>query len=479
MATDPPQEFGNRYRIDGLIAEGGMARVYEGTDTVLGRTVAIKVLSASLAIDPAFVARFQREAQSVASLNHPNLVGVYDIGTEGDFHYIVMEYVRGSTLDAMIRQSAPLDPKRVASIAISVCEGLGAAHLKGIVHRDIKPANIMIEPGEQVKVMDFGIAKTSTDGLTQVGAVLGTVRYLAPEQAYGEPVDERADIYALGCVMYEMLTGRPPTSGESLMEIAHKLGTEQPPPPSALNPDVPAYLDRVVMKALEKNPADRYSSTAGMALDLRDRVSAPAAAAGAPPPTMAQTASDRTRVMQRPANTPPRRLGLLIPALILLAGGAWFTFANLVGDRTPAPGPGPTSLELSVSPPAPSPAPEDSPTPIPTPTPSPSPTPSETPDDEPTDPPVDPALRSAANAIAGLVNSGVASGSISERAGRNVIDEVEKVVSEAEKADLEDAAANVVDAREEVAKYLDREEMSPRDAGAINAQLNRMAAALG
>ncbi len=146
-----------------------MARVYQGTDTVLGRTVAIKVLSASLAMDPAFVARFQREAQSVASLNHPNLVGVYDIGAEGDYHYIVMEYVQGSTLDAVIRQYAPLDADRVVAIASSVCEGLGAAHMKGIIHRDVKPANIMVEPGGRVKVMDFGIAKSGTDGHTQVG----------------------------------------------------------------------------------------------------------------------------------------------------------------------------------------------------------------------------------------------------------------------------------------------------------------------
>jgi serine/threonine-protein kinase len=155
MASDLPAQFGNRYRIDSLIAEGGMARVYRGTDTVLGRTVAIKVLSASLAQDPSFVARFQREAQSVASLNHPNLVGVYDIGTEGDYHYIVMEYVQGSTLDAVIRQGAPMDPDRVAAIATAVCEGRGAAHVKGIVHRDNKTANNIKEPGGRVKVMDF------------------------------------------------------------------------------------------------------------------------------------------------------------------------------------------------------------------------------------------------------------------------------------------------------------------------------------
>ncbi|HEX2149637.1 MAG TPA: protein kinase [Actinomycetota bacterium] len=487
MATDLPQLFANRYRIDGLIAEGGMARVYQGTDTVLGRTVAIKVLSASLATDPAFVARFEREAQSVASLNHPNLVGVYDIGSEGGFHYIVMEYVEGSTLDAVIRQNAPLDPDLVASIAASVCEGLGAAHKKGIVHRDIKPANIMIEPAGRVKVMDFGIAKTSSEGLTQVGAVLGTVKYLAPEQAYGRAIDERTDIYALGAVMYEMLTGRPPTSGETLMEIAHNLETEQPLPPSMLNPQVPAYLDRITMTALAKDPEDRYPSTADMALDLRGGLpgavpGVAAAAAVTSSPTVVQAAGDRTRVMQPvPVEAPPRRLGLLVAAILLLVGGAYFVFANLLADDSPPVVHSPTPPVVTSAPASPTPSPTPTPTesPTPSPSPSPSPTPSETPDEEETVPAVDPAVRSAAGNIQGLVNAGIASGSISERAGRNVIDEVQKILSEAEKGDLEDAVSDVEDAREEVAKYVEREELSAQDAAAINAQLNRMAAALG
>lgn len=492
MPPDVPQLFGNRYRIDGLIAEGGMARVYRGTDTVLGRTVAIKVLSASLAMDPAFVARFQREAQSVASLNHPNLVGVYDIGAEGDYHYIVMEYVQGSTLDAVIREYAPLDAGRVIAIALSVCDGLGAAHMKGIIHRDVKPANIMVEPGGKVKVMDFGIAKSGTDGHTQVGAVLGTVKYLAPEQAYGRPLDERADIYALGCVIYEMLTGQPPISGDSLMEIAHKLASEQPPPPSALNPEVPAHLDRIVMRALAKDPNDRYSSTASMAMDLRDELPAAGAVPAATAvvsssPTIVQSPGDRTRVMQqRPVEPPPHRWGLLAAALLLLAGGGYFLFSNLLGGADP-PAPTPTpSLELSVAPasPTPSPTPSRSPTPSPSPAPSPTPTPSETPDEEEEEeepvPTVNRAtLQSAAAAIQGVLNSGVASGSISERASDNIMDEVAKVLSEADKGDIDDAATNVDEARQEVAKYLEREEISPSEASAVNAQLNRMASAFG
>ncbi|HVL51235.1 MAG TPA: protein kinase, partial [Actinomycetota bacterium] len=359
MAKEIPEELGNRYRIDRPIAEGGMARVYEGTDTLLGRKVALKVLSAKLAVDPAFIARFEREAQAVASLNHPNLVGVFDIGADGEFHYIVMEYVEGLTLDAVIKRDAPMPPDRVTAITLAVCEGLGVAHNQGIIHRDIKPANIMIEPSGRVKVMDFGIAKTKTEGLTQAGAVLGTVKYLAPEQAHGAPVDGRTDIYALGCVMYEMLTGRPPISGESLMEIATRLMTEEPPPPSHLVPGIPAQMDRVVMRALAKDPEDRYANTAALQGDLDGSAPAVAAAgavagagAAGSDPTLVQSRGDRTRVMSgEPAGDPPRRLGFLILGVLLLAGGAIALLSNFIGSDTP---------------PAPSPAPLEEPTPTPT-----------------------------------------------------------------------------------------------------------------
>ncbi|HYO00248.1 MAG TPA: hypothetical protein VEU28_11290, partial [Actinomycetota bacterium] len=260
-----------------------------------------------------------------------------------------------------------------------------------------------------------------------------------------------------------------------------------PLPPSMLNPQVPAYLDRITMTALAKDPEDRYADTADMALDLRGRLpgavpGVAAAAAVTSSPTIVQAAGDRTRVMQPvPVEAPPRRLGLLVAGLLLLAGGAYFVFANLLSDDSPPVLNSPTPPVVTSAPASPTPSPTPSPTESPTPSlsPTPSPTPSETPDDEETVPPVDPAVRSAAGNIQGLVNAGIASGSISERAGRNVIDEVEKVVSEAEKGDLEDAISNVDDARQEVAKYVEREEMSAQDAAAINAQLNRMAAALG
>ncbi|HEX2054588.1 MAG TPA: protein kinase [Actinomycetota bacterium] len=482
MARELPEQLGNRYRIDRLIAEGGMARVYQGTDTVLGRTVALKVLSANLASDPAFIARFEREAQAVASLNHPNLVGIYDIGSDGDLHYIVLEYVEGSTLDAVIRSQAPMDPDRVVAITLSVCAGLQAAHDKGIVHRDIKPANIMIEPDGRVKVMDFGIAKTKTEGLTEVGAVLGTVRYLAPEQAYGKPVDRRADIYAVGCVMYEMLTGRPPITGDTLMEMATKLASEEPEPPSALVPGIPAFLERVVMTALAKRPEDRYADTTSLARDLGAATFTPpapgaSADAGA---TIVQAPSERTRVLREaPPPEPPRRIGLLVAAVLLIAGGAIALAVNLLsGDERP---PAAQTLQPPPPPPppSPSPTPSESPSPSPTPTPteSPSPTPAETPAGG--DPAKAQALRGAGGRISGILGAAVQSGQASERAADNIMDEVNKAISENDRGDVDDAFDAVEDARQEVDKYLDREELAPSVASAVGAQLNQMTQILG
>jgi beta-lactam-binding protein with PASTA domain/predicted Ser/Thr protein kinase len=256
-----------RYEIAELLGQGGMARVFGGTDSVLGRSVAVKVLSPQYAQDDQFVARFRREAQAAAGLNHPNIVSVYDTGSQGDVHYIVMEYVEGRTLRDVIRQEGPILPERVAEIGQAVARALASAHQAGLVHRDIKPGNIMLTPDGEVKVMDFGIARTSTgDTLTQTAAVLGTASYLSPEQAQGEPVDARSDIYSLGCVLYEMLTGRPPFTGDSPVAIAYKHVREDPVPPSRTNPDVPDPMEAVVMKAMAKNPENRYQT----ADELRD-----------------------------------------------------------------------------------------------------------------------------------------------------------------------------------------------------------------
>jgi beta-lactam-binding protein with PASTA domain/predicted Ser/Thr protein kinase len=261
--------LGDRYEIEGVLGQGGMAKVFQGHDNVLGRPVAVKVLSPQFAGDQQFVARFRREAQAAAALNHPNIVSVFDTGSQNDVHYIVMEHVRGRTLRDTIRAEGPLLPERAAEIAEAVARALSSAHEAGLVHRDIKPGNIMLTSDGEVKVMDFGIARTATgDTLTQTAAVLGTASYLSPEQAQGESVDGRSDIYSLGCVLYEMLTGNPPFTGDSPVAIAYKHVRDDPVPPSRINKDVPKDLDAVVMKSMAKNPANRYQSADELRQDL-------------------------------------------------------------------------------------------------------------------------------------------------------------------------------------------------------------------
>jgi eukaryotic-like serine/threonine-protein kinase len=259
----------DRYEIDTVLGQGGMAKVFKGTDRVLGRTVAVKVLSPQFSGDDNFVSRFRREAQSAAGLNHPNIVSVYDTGDQNDVHYIVMEYIEGRTLRDVIRQEGPIHPQRAVEVGEALARALAAAHEAGLVHRDVKPGNIMFTRDGEVKVTDFGIARTATgDTLTQTAAVLGTASYLSPEQAQGTSVDARSDIYSLGCVMYEMLTGRPPFTGDSPVSIAYKHVKEDPVPPARLNPDIPAPLEAVVMKCMAKNPENRYQTAQELREDL-------------------------------------------------------------------------------------------------------------------------------------------------------------------------------------------------------------------
>ena len=261
--------LGERYNVDRSVGRGGMAQVYEGTDTVLGRTVAIKVLAPQYARDEAFVARFRREAQAVARLNHPGVVSVYDTGSDDGVHYIVMEYVPGRTLAQVLEQEGRLQPERAAEIARSVAQALAFAHSAGIIHRDVKPGNIMLGSSGGVKVMDFGIARAlSSQTLTQTATVLGTASYLSPEQAQGEALDARSDIYSLGVVLYEMLTGRPPFSGDTPVAVAYKHVREDPVLPSTLAPEVTPDLEAIVMKAMAKNAANRYATSQEMAEDL-------------------------------------------------------------------------------------------------------------------------------------------------------------------------------------------------------------------
>jgi beta-lactam-binding protein with PASTA domain/tRNA A-37 threonylcarbamoyl transferase component Bud32 len=263
--------LGGRYQLGEVLGYGGMAEVFRGRDIRLGRDVAVKVLRADLARDPSFINRFRREAQAAASLNHPAVVSVYDTGEEDATPYIVMEFVDGRTLRDVIRQDGRLMPRRALEIVAAVCAALEYSHRAGIVHRDIKPGNVMLTPTGDVKVMDFGIARAlaaTAATATQTAAVMGTAQYLSPEQARGELVDARSDVYSTGVLLYELLTGAPPFQGDSPVAVAYQHVREEPVPPSDVDPDLPASLDAVVMKSLAKNPANRYQSAGEFRADL-------------------------------------------------------------------------------------------------------------------------------------------------------------------------------------------------------------------
>ena len=339
--------LGERYQVEARIGAGGMAEVYRGFDSVLNRTVAIKVLLPQMARDTSFVQRFRREAQAAARLNQPNIVGVYDTGADDGTQFIVMEFIEGRTLAEFMATGRRPTPTQAAEIAQKIAAAIAAAHAQGVIHRDIKPGNVMITRDGVIKVMDFGIARVlGPETAPQTSAVLGTASYLSPEQAQGGPVDARTDIYSLGAVLYELLTGRPPFTGESPVAVAYKQVNETPAIPSSLNADVPAALDAVVMKALSKNPSNRYQTAEEFSADLERAV------AGQPveaTPLMPVGAGDATQVISRPSSQtavlpPPEEpkgsgrkvwLGILIGLLLfgLLAGGSYLLVNSLTGDN--------------------------------------------------------------------------------------------------------------------------------------------------
>lgn len=280
--ADIPAVLAGRYEVRKLIGRGGMAEVHIGYDKRLSRTVAIKILRTDLAQDPLFLARFRREAQSAAALNHPSIVSVYDTGEEQvpsstpnkpplSLPYIIMEYVNGRTVSSLLVDGDPVPIAEAVQIAVGVLNALEYSHHEGIIHRDIKPGNIMLTPDGKVKVMDFGIARAIADSaatMTKTNSVVGTAQYLSPEQARGEVVDARSDLYSTGCLLYELLTGKPPFSGESAVAVAYQHVQETPRPASQVASDIPDAIDRVVMKSLAKRREDRYQSAAEFREDL-------------------------------------------------------------------------------------------------------------------------------------------------------------------------------------------------------------------
>jgi eukaryotic-like serine/threonine-protein kinase len=293
----PGTLLGGRYEVIRLLSRGGMAEVYLATDRQLGRRVAIKVILEQLAEDERFVARFRREARAAASLSHPNVVSVHDVGSHHGVPFLVMENVPGRTLAEILREQGPLPPDRVAEIGAAAALALAAAHRAGIVHRDVKPGNIMLTDSGQVKVLDFGIARAlQWTPITDTYSVHGTAEYMSPEQVRGEGVDRRSDLYSLGAVLYELLAGRPLFAGESSLAVAYKHIEETPPPP-----DAPGDLTAIVMRCLAKHPADRHRDAGQLAADLaRFRAGQPAATAPVPAPAP-------TRILREAWNEPPTR----------------------------------------------------------------------------------------------------------------------------------------------------------------------------
>lgn len=352
--VDDRRLYSNRYQVTHLIARGGMAMVYRAQDTLLNRAVALKILYPELSADPLFVERFRREAQAAANLSHPNIVPVFDWGEDSGTYFIVMELVEGTSLADMLRGGATISPARSAQIVAQVAAALGYAHRSGVVHRDVKPGNILITRDGQVKVTDFGIAQavSSEDHLAEAGSVMGTATYFSPEQASGEAVDGRSDVYALGVVLYEMLVGRPPFIGDTPVDVSSQHVNAAVPAMSKFSDSVPKDLEAIVMEALRKSPDQRYQTADELRADLirfsegqpvqasqrdvaffgADATRAVAAVPGEKTRSVPIMSGPRTDVRRRRTNYVfPIIIGLLV---LLLIGGAIGAYEYVQHNKT-------------------------------------------------------------------------------------------------------------------------------------------------
>ena len=355
-------ELGQRYRLVRRIAVGGMGSVWEAEDTVLHRRVAVKLLSDSLSADRRFADRFRREAQAAARLSHHNIAGVFDYGEDDGHQFIVMELVQGRPLSDRLADAGRIDPSEAVGITVAIASALEAAHEAGIVHRDVKPGNVMLTRSGEVKVLDFGIAAAAGAPLTATGARMGTATYLSPEQATGEPPSPASDVYSLGVVLYEMLAGRPPFTGDTPVGVAAQHVQRQPPPLGELAADVPPHVVAACEQALAKDPAARPPSAAAFAALLLSPEGASAATAsparpaspGAPTTTLVLPPLEPTSVLGEtgpgPVRRPPRRLTPLVIAAMLVALAALVLGLVLTADRggTPTTPPSQTSANVAV-----------------------------------------------------------------------------------------------------------------------------------
>jgi len=348
-AFRPDQIVNERYRVLRKLGAGGMADVYLCEDLKLARRVALKVLASRFVGDQQFIERFRREAKAAAGLNHPNLVAVYDWGEIDSTYFIVMEYVEGETLKELVRRRGRLNGTDALDIALGLLAAVGYAHRHGVVHRDIKAQNILMDRSGTAKVTDFGIARAGDAGMTEAGSILGTAQYLSPEQARGAAVDERSDLYSVGIVLYEMLTGRVPFAGDTAVTVAMKHVNELPAEPSEVIPGVPYALNQIVMKALAKDPALRYQTAEDFARDLRAaQLGGPVSAAtydaaAAQTQLMMAPPADATQVMARPGGAPAtkrrsrRTLWVVLLLLAIIAAAAAALVWTLSGEQVDVP----------------------------------------------------------------------------------------------------------------------------------------------
>lgn len=347
--VDDARVLGERYRLKVRIASGGMGTVYVANDERLGRMVAVKLLKEGLSDDERFVERFRREARSAAALSHPNVASVYDYGEDDGCHFIVMEYADGRDLAHLLKEVGPLDPDRAAQIAAQIAAALGHAHAAGLIHRDIKPANVIVDEKDHVKVTDFGIARAVGDStLTATGTIMGTAAYLSPEQAQGGEVDARSDVYAVGIVLYEMLTGSVPFSGGSAVSIAMRHLSDEVVAPSSLQRDVPAELDTVVLKATSKDPKDRFQDGTELSSELQ------VLRRGSTAELIPEVQPERTSLLPLPAGPwDPARLGravlITFAALIVLTGALVIWRLAQDDDQANAQGPRATTPAARAS----------------------------------------------------------------------------------------------------------------------------------